>query len=198
MISHSPYNPTQLPLTVLHPGEYAATSRPRILQTLLGSCVAACLYDKDTGIAGLNHFLLAAPRYPLKTPMLESDAGRYGIHAMELLINDMMKKGAHRPRLRAKVFGGAKVLSTGAEGDFFKIHQVNQRFILEFMETEKIPLDAIDLGGSRGRVIYFNTGTMKVTMRYITSRQVENVEKEAESFWKRAVTAGQETELLLF
>lgn len=191
-------NPQTYPVSVIHPGEYVATTGQRILQTLLGSCVSACLYDKKVHVAGLNHFLLAAPRYPHKTEILYSDAGRYGVNAMELLINEMMKLGAQRNRLRAKVFGGARVLGVPGSEDFFQIHQVNQRFILEFLETEKIPVDAIDLGGNRGRVIYFNTKTLKVSMRYISPQKVEAVEHEARSYWKRAVKAGQETEMLFF
>ena len=87
-------------------GEHHVTGDAGVtLTTVLGSCVAACLFDPIRGVGGMNHFLLA-----------ESGAGgesamRYGAYAMEVLINDLMKLGASRERLRAKVFGGAKMMS---------------------------------------------------------------------------------------
>ena len=100
-----------LPRVEVNPGARYVASTAVDIKTLLGSCIAACLYDPSAGVAGLNHFLLAAPRYSRSMPYTETDAGRYGIHAMELLINDMLKLGATRAGLRAKIFGGASMLS---------------------------------------------------------------------------------------
>jgi chemotaxis protein CheD len=165
------------------PGERYATSKPALIATLLGSCVAACLYDPESRVAGLNHFLLAAPRYAKSMPMIHTEAGRYGINAMELLINDMMKLGAARKRLRAKIFGGASVIG-GIRDNFLCVHKVNQRFVREYLKTEGIPIESEDLGGDRGRVIYFHTDTYKVMRRFIQRTMLGEIESEEREYWK--------------
>ena len=84
-------------------GEYKVVSDPDVvLTTILGSCVAACLRDPVSGVGGMNHFLL-----PGTGSVTGGDATRYGVHLMELLINGLLKQGARRDRLEAKIFGGA-------------------------------------------------------------------------------------------
>src|SRR5438046_3886116 len=81
------------------PGEYFVHDEDILILTTLGSCIAACLWDRNARIGGMNHFMLP-----------EGDSGRYGSYAMELLINEMMKRGAARSTLEAKVFGGGQVI----------------------------------------------------------------------------------------
>ena len=95
---------------LLHPGEYRVSREPVTLATLLGSCVAVCMYDPVQRVMGMNHFLLAVQRSAGGSPMLTSEQGRYGVHAMELLINGLLKCGAQRQNLKAKAFGGGNVL----------------------------------------------------------------------------------------
>ena len=94
----------------IDPGEYHVASGNVVISTLLGSCVAACLWDPVKRLIGMNHFLLANQRYSKSLSVIQSEAGRYGIHAMELLINAMLKAGADRANLQAKAFGGGNVL----------------------------------------------------------------------------------------
>jgi len=194
--------PPGLEKHVVQPGGRYSSKNPVVIQTLLGSCVAACLYDPGTGVAGLNHFLLAAPRYSRTLPHTHTDAGRYGIAAMELLINDMVHLGADRRRLKAKVFGGATVvLKSGPSKDnFFCIHEINQRFIREYLKTENIPIVSEDLGGERGRVVYFETDTFKVLRRYIKSSVLDKIEEKEHRYWKRSVEKPEirEGEITLF
>lgn len=140
------------------PGEFKVTSDDIALVTVLGSCVAACLRDPRTGIGGMNHFMLpdAAPA---------GDAGvsgqaRYGSYAMEMLINEMVKRGARRESLQAKVFGGAHVIA----GMQMNIGQRNAKFVLDFLKTEGIPVLARDLEDNCPRkVAYFpHSGVAKV------------------------------------
>ena len=86
------------------PGEYFVYAEDILIMTTLGSCIAACLWDRDAKVGGMNHFML---------PQGEGDAGsgRYGSYAMELLINELLKRGAARHSLEAKVFGGGQVIS---------------------------------------------------------------------------------------
>lgn len=177
-----------LPVMDVQPGGRFATTTPRDIKTLLGSCVAACLYDSEAKVAGLNHFLLAAPRYAKTMAFTETDAGRYGINAMELLINDMVKLGAKRSNLKAKVFGGASVLGMARkDAKFLCVSEVNQRFIRDYLATERIPIVSEDLGGERGRVIHFLSDSFKVFRRYIQKTETETIEEGERMFWVKAI-----------
>lgn len=179
--------PPGLKRVVLHPGDHCATVEPALISTLLGSCVAACLYDSGSGVAGMNHFLLANRRYARNMPMSITDAGRYGVHAMELLINDMLKLGACRRGIRAKVFGGGSVVEPFACDNFDCVGDVNGRFMLEFLKTEDIPLEASDLGGKLGRVIRFRTDTFAVYRKYIAQGTTAKVEQKEHRYWEREI-----------
>lgn len=140
----------------IEPGEFYVTKDESILSTLLGSCVSVCLYDPIRKVAGINHFLLSNKRYARNLPVCLSEAGRYGIHSMELLINTMMEAGAERRNFRAKAFGGGSILQKSEEiGNFHCVGSINTMFIREFLKNEGIPLIAEELGGNSGRVIHF-------------------------------------------
>ncbi|MFA6505761.1 MAG: chemotaxis protein CheD [Treponemataceae bacterium] len=179
--------PEELRKVVLHPGDHYATKDPLIISTLLGSCVAACLYDPVSHVSGMNHFLLADRHYSRNMPMAITDAGRYGVHAMELLINDMLRLGADRRRLKAKAFGGGAVLKDVSDDNFLCVGEVNERFIREFLKTEGIELTAEDLGGKRGRVIRFRTDTHAVYRKYIVPQETIQIEKQERGYWKQSI-----------
>lgn len=189
---------SNLPRVEVRPGERYATASAVDIKTLLGSCVAACLYDPEAKVAGLNHFLLAAPRYSKSMPFTATDAGRYGIHAMELLINDMVKLGAARSRLKAKVFGAASVLGTACEDKFFCVSEVNQRFIRDYLATERIPIMSEDLGGTHGRVIHFHSDSFRVFRRFIRKTETTVIEKDEQTYWRSAVEHPEPSEAILF
>jgi len=173
---------------IIAPGEYYASASPTLISTLLGSCVAACLYDPGRRIIGMNHFMLSNRRYSRELPLYASEAGRYGIHAMELLINDMMRKGADRRCLRAKVFGGASIFGKNEQvGNFICVGEVNCRFIREFLAEESIPLDAGDLGGEHGRVIHFSNGDFTVYHRKIDSNRSHRLASRDRQCWLQAI-----------
>lgn len=180
---------------ILHPGDCRVSDRPVTLYTLLGSCVAVCLYDPVRRVMGMNHFLLANRRYPRETPTLASDAGRYGIHAMEILVNSLMKLGAERRRLRAKAFGGGDVLGHGGNGDegFLGVGAVNVRFVREFLTSDRIPLEAEDLGGDYGRQIYFTGNDYSVYLRKIPISLNTQVIEEERLYWRRSVEEHEHT-----
>lgn len=173
-----------LPRVEVLPGNRYATKTPTEIKTLLGSCIAACLYDQEAGVAGLNHFLLASPRYARDMRFTETDAGRYGIHAMELLITDMQKLGASRSRLKAKIFGGATVLGFAQDKAFLCVHEVNQRFIRDYLATERIRIVSEDLGGELGRVIHFHSDTYKVFRRFILKKATAEIEEGERQYWR--------------
>ncbi|OQA63496.1 MAG: chemotaxis protein CheD [Treponema sp.] len=183
-----------LPKIVVHPGEQAVTAEPSLITTLLGSCIAVCLYDPVNKVAGMNHFLLANRRYAKDIPMPISEAGRYGINAMELLINALLKKGAERKYFKAKVFGGAAVIQLDVQDNFMCVGDVNARFIKEFLNTEKIATESMDIGGTQGRVIKFRTDTYAVYRRFIKNTAEVALEKNEHSFWQNKLEENKKSE----
>lgn len=193
------YDTGGLPRITIHPGERKASATPMVISTLLGSCVAAALYDPVSRVAGLNHFLLAAPRYAKSMPMTHTEAGRYGINAMELLINDMVKLGASRGRLKAKIFGAGSVVASLSKDKFLCVSEQNSRFILEFLQTEGMELVSEDLGGTRGRVINFHTDSFKVFRKFIEPARTVEIEVEEHRYWESTIARGpKEGDIILF
>lgn len=146
------------------PGEYFVTNGDKMIVTVLGSCVAVCLRDKVSGIGGMNHFLL--PNDNSSDTGLLTESARYGVYAMELLVNHLLKMGARRNRMEAKVFGGGSVLRG------IKVNNVGQRnveFVLEYLQTEEIPVIAKDLLGDYPRKVYFFPDTGNVLVKKIKS-----------------------------
>jgi chemotaxis protein CheD len=169
----------------LLPGEFAASGDRVVLRTLLGSCIAACLWDEANGIAGMNHFLLPDRHESLKKPFYETDAGRYGVNAMELLINAMLQIGAKRKNLRAKVFGGASLL--GSRRSSSSVSEMNCHFVKEFLETDGIPIVSADLGGDVGRIIYFLSHDYSVYVKRLRSSAHEVIAREETKYLHRFV-----------
>lgn len=136
----------------------------------------------------MNHFMLSNPRYSRDLPIYASEAGRYGIHAMELLINDMMAQGANRHSLRAKIFGGATISFKQSEkSNFFCVGEVNCKFIRDFLKNERISIDAEDLGGNFGRVIHFSNGDFSVHCRKIKTGGSKQLAQRDRDCWQRAI-----------
>ena len=177
----------------ISPGEYYVTGNPGVISTLLGSCIAACLYDPSRRLIGMNHFMLSNPRYSRDMPLHISEAGRYGIHAMDLLINEMMARGTNRLLLRAKIFGGATIMNPDSPKDnFFCVGQVNCRFISEYLKSEGIPIDAMDIGGGFGRVIHFSNGDFAVHRRRVDSRRSDKLAQRDRYCWQNAIEQQQQ------
>ncbi|MBU3020707.1 chemoreceptor glutamine deamidase CheD [Aestuariibacter sp. A3R04] len=157
------------------PGQYFVTNEDKLIVTVLGSCVAACIFDPITEIGGMNHFMLPSNKAVDRDNL---QATRYGVHAMEVLINDCLSLGAEKKRLVAKVFGGAKVLPTYIQNN---IGASNSEFVLTFLRTENIPIISSDLMNNYARKIYFTPSNGTVLMKRIhdmnnntiTEREVE-------------------------
>lgn len=142
------------------PGEYYATAKNMLLVTVLGSCVTACIRDRQNGIGGMNHFMLPDGRIDENDP--SSISARYGIYAMEILINHIIKIGARRANLEAKVFGGGNVMPGLIEAN---VGERNAEFVLGFLETENIPIVARDLVDIYPRKVHYFPSTGKVLVK---------------------------------
>lgn len=141
-------------------GEFAVSRSPAVrMTTVLGSCIAACIFDPVAKIGGMNHFLLPEPVAG------NSSGVKYGAFLMELLMNDLLKSGADRRHVRAKLYGGSKM--NAAIGN---VGERNIAFVRKYLQSEGIPIDGQDLGGSQSRRVTFapTTGvvTLKVTKGY--------------------------------
>lgn len=177
------------------PGEFYVTGDDVMIATLLGSCISVCLYDPGNRIVGMNHFLLGSTHYAREMPVCITDAGRYGIHSMELMMNAMWNRGANRAHVKAKAFGGSSLLNPGTKprSNFAAVGDVNIRFILEFLHNEKIPLAASDLGGNVGRVIHFYSRDFSVYVRKIISRRTQVAQKE-KHYWRKSILIEEKRE----
>lgn len=159
--------------TPRHPiivGEVHASREPIWVSTLLGSCLAVCMYDEEAKIGGMNHFLIPT------TSHNSSQASSLGVHAMELLINQIMKLGGDRRRLKTKLFGGAAVVKNSNAR--WNIGEKNVAFAKEFLATEGIPVVSSHTGGSQGMHVYFNTQTAKVFVRLLDKSTSMSVQEE--------------------
>ena len=115
------------------PGEYFVHTEDLLIMTTLGSCIAACLWDGRARVGGLNHFML---------PEGSGDSGRSGAYAMELLINELLKRGATRGSLEAKVFGGGAVIGGMSS---INVGERNTQFVIQYLQTERIPIVSRDV-----------------------------------------------------
>lgn len=129
------------------------------LGTVLGSCVAACLFDPVAHVGGMNHFLLAEP--PASHDPGQVDV-HYGVYLMELLINEMLAKGAIKSRIRGHLYGGANLRAGMAP-----IGSANAAFARTFLEQERIQLMREDLGGNCARRVDFRPATGQVRCRTV-------------------------------
>ncbi|MFO1226638.1 chemoreceptor glutamine deamidase CheD [Roseateles sp.] len=135
------------------PGEYFVDGEDLLVQTTLGSCIAACLWDRVAKVGGMNHFML---------PEGAGDSGRYGSYAMELLINEMMKRGANKGRMEAKIFGGGAVISGM---NTINVGERNTNFVIDYLKTERIPIVSKDVMDVYPRKVCFLPASGKAMVK---------------------------------
>jgi chemotaxis protein CheD len=135
------------------PGEFFVSDEDMLIVTTLGSCIAACLWDRERRIGGMNHFML---------PEGQGDSGRYGSYAMELLINQLMKRGASRSSLEAKVFGGGAVIASMTS---LNVGERNTQFVIDYLSTERIPIVSKDVLDVCARKVCLLPASGKVLMK---------------------------------
>ncbi|MDG2521022.1 chemotaxis protein CheD [Caulobacter segnis] len=143
-------------------GEQHVTDDPGVVMTtVLGSCIAACIRDPQAGIGGMNHFLL-----PDDGGGRGGDSVRFGAYAMELLINDLLKQGARRDRLEAKIFGGGKLFDGLSD-----VGASNAEFAERFLRDEGIPIVSSSTGGPSARRVEFWPVSGRVRQRLVAVEQ---------------------------
>lgn len=150
------------------PGEYYVSNEDLVVMTVLGSCIAACIWDGKARTGGMNHFMLP-----------EGDggegSGRYGSYAMELLINEMFKLGARRETMQAKIFGGAQVM---AGFTTMNVGERNTQFVLDYLSTERIPVVSQDVLDIHPRKVCFFPVTGKALVKRLAHSHPETLAVE--------------------
>jgi chemotaxis protein CheD len=147
------------------PGEYYVTAENELITTVLGSCISACVRDKESGIGGMNHFMLPETtelKMQQGSNAMIGNATRYGNFAMEHLINTILSNGGKRKNLELKVFGGGKIIPTLSD-----VGKSNISFILDYIEQEGLQLLSQDLGDIYPRKVIYFPKTGKVGMKKI-------------------------------
>lgn len=162
------------------PGEYYVTQHSEMITTVLGSCISACIRDPITGVGGMNHFMLPGDsrKKEGKWGGIDGLETRYGIAAMESLVNEILKLGARKERLELKLFGAGKILA-------MEINNIGERNIIfakEFAQLEGLAIAAEDLGGPHPRKVNYFPRTGKVLIRRLRSLQNQAVATQEKSY----------------
>ena len=149
------------------PGEYFVSNEDIVIMTVLGSCIAACVWDSRLRIGGMNHFML---------PEGGGDtSGRYGSYAMELLINEMVKMGSSREYMQAKVFGGGAVISGFTT---MNVGERNTKFVLDYLATERIPIVSKDVLDIYPRKVVFFPVSGKAMVKRLAHAHPDTLESQ--------------------
>lgn len=149
------------------PGEYYVTNEDMMVMTVLGSCIAACLWDPKVRVGGMNHFMLPEGG--------DDTSGRYGSYAMELLINEMMKLGARRESMQAKVFGGGQVMHTFTT---MNVGERNTQFVLDYLQTERIAIVSKDVLDIHPRKVCYFPASGKAMVKRLAHSHPETLETQ--------------------
>jgi chemotaxis protein CheD len=148
------------------PGEFFVADEDLLVMTTLGSCIAACLWDREKRVGGMNHFLLP----DTGQGSAGADSGRYGSFAMDLLIGEMVKRGATRSTMEAKVFGGGAVISGM---NTINVGERNTKFVLDYLRTERITVVSKDVMDIYPRKVCFLPASGKAMVKRLASANTE-------------------------
>lgn len=173
------------------PGEYFVTTTDMVLVTVLGSCVSACIRDRDKGIGGMNHFMLAETTEDSAV----AASARYGTYAMEILINHLLKLGARRDSLEAKVFGGGRVMASLSASN---VGERNSSFVLDYLNTEGIRVAAKDLLDIYPRKVYFFPNSGRVLVKKLVRMHNDTVLRRESEYAARLTEAPVSGDIELF
>jgi chemotaxis protein CheD len=175
------------------PGEYYVSAQDMVLVTVLGSCVSACIRDRHLGIGGMNHFML--PDNGGDSSDVVSSSARYGVYAMEILLNELLKLGARHSNLEAKVFGGGNVMAGFVKAN---VGNRNATFVKEFLARENIPIIAHDLLDIHPRKVYFFSKTGRVLVKKLFTLHNDTIANRERDYRQRINGTPVEGDMELF
>jgi chemotaxis protein CheD len=172
------------------PGEYFVHDEDMLVTTTLGSCIAACLWDRQQRVGGMNHFML-----PDGAGGGGTDNGRYGAFAMDLLIGEMVKRGATRSTMEAKVFGGGAVIS-GMNS--INVGERNAAFVMDYLRTERITVVSKDVLDIYARKVCFLPASGKAMVKRLASTNTEALAAQERAAATKVTPAGGSGSIDLF
>lgn len=177
----------------ISPGEYYFTDKDMVIVTVLGSCVSACIRDSVTGIGGMNHFMLPDSASADKDSPV-SESMRYGTYAMEVLINQLLRNGARRENLEAKIFGGGNVLKSFTT---INVGDRNAIFVRKFLKEERIRVTSEDLLDIYPRKVYYFPKTGRVLVKKLKNMHNDTLVKREEAYASKlkSIDVGGEIDL---
>jgi chemotaxis protein CheD len=185
----------QAVVATLHAGDYYVATEGELIGTVLGSCVSACVRDSRLGIGGMNHFMLPldGSEGPAAPHAAASASGRFGNVAMELLINEILRRGGRRADLEVKLVGGAKVLDAMSD-----VGARNIRFVRQYVRAEGFRVVGEDLGDLYARKVLYDPATGSAQVKRL-ARSDGRVVAEEERYRRSidATTVGGAIELFV-
>ncbi|MBR8842552.1 chemoreceptor glutamine deamidase CheD [Pseudoalteromonas sp. JC3] len=174
------------------PGEFYVSKQDELISTVLGSCIAACVYDEKLGIGGMNHFMLPGAK-ALREVHADDLNCRYGNWAMEYLINEVLKNGASRSNLKIKLFGGGKIISAMTD-----IGEGNIRFAQAYVEEESLNLISQDVGGPWPRKVIFHPQSGKAQVKKLRTMHNNTIEQREVRYLHDIEAQDNKTDIELF
>ncbi|MCU4675512.1 chemoreceptor glutamine deamidase CheD [Catenovulum sp. 2E275] len=186
----------QIVIAKILPGELYVTKQNELIATVLGSCIAACIWDETLGIGGMNHFMLPVKKDQHGASGWQLDTSytcRYGYWAMEFLINEILKNGGKKERLVAKVFGGGKIIPNMSD-----VGEKNIQFVRQYLRAEQIPVIAHDVGGPWPRKIMFHPNSGIAKMKRLRSMHNDTIQQREQTYMHDIELSETQSDIELF
>lgn len=161
------------------PGQYYVTKNSEAIATILGSCISVCIRDPDLGLGGMNHFLLPGGNAAsVHDEIIErKPCARYGIHAMDMLVKDLVYHGAERRNLEVKVTGGGKLISASSD-----IGDHNIAFVREYLAINNLSIHAEDVGDSFPRKVLYFPDTGRLLIKKLRDTSLDHIRRREDKF----------------
>lgn len=169
----------------LLPGEFFVTTRDMVLSTVLGSCVSACIFDNQSGVGGMNHFMLPKGE---DDQGIQKECARFGGYAMDILIRELLRNGARKANLVAKVFGGGNVQRAMVSS---AIGSQNAKFVKKYLAERGIPILAADLEGECPRKIHFFPKNGRVLQKKLYVSRNDTIVEREQNYSRLLLSAAQ-------
>ncbi len=170
----------------LLPGEFFVTTRDMVLSTVLGSCVSACIFDNQSGVGGMNHFMLPKGE---DDQGIQKECARFGGYAMDILIRELLRNGARKANLVAKVFGGGNVQRAMVSS---AIGSQNAKFVKKYLAERGIPILAADLEGECPRKIHFFPKNGRVLQKKLYVSRNDTIVEREQNYSRLLLSAAQQ------
>ena len=178
------------------PGEYYVTKQDEAISTVLGSCVSVCIWDARSGVGGMNHFMLPENNNEiLADSIINGEVARYGNHAIEMLINDILKNGGIRKRLESKIIGGGKIIKNM---EHMNIGELNVDFARQYMHIENILVVAEDTDDIYPRKVLYYPASGRVKVKKLRDMHNDTVLKRERIYSEKISSTPPQGDIELF